>query len=244
MNSVIELLKNDSQYYDGIGKQYLSNSDINALLKSPKEFKANREDCKAFAEGRYFHQLILEPEKAKSIVTINASSRNTNIYKKAIEGSSETVMLLQKEAEAIEELVGTMTSNLHFYDLIYDDSNEFEVPAVRDIMGHMWKGKADIVGSDLLIDIKTTSDITQFRWNAKEYNYDSQCFIYQELFAKPLIFLVIDKMSGMLGEFIPTEEFVKGGADKVARAVKVYEKFFNEATKTDDIDSFYISENI
>jgi hypothetical protein len=244
MNSVIELLKNDNQYYNGIGKQYLSNSDIDALLKNPKEFKINREDCKAFAEGRYFHQLILEPEKAKSIITIDASSRNTNIYKEAIQGSNETVILLQKEAEAIEELTRTMTSNLHFYDLIYDDSNEFEVPAVREIMGHMWKGKADIVGSDLLIDIKTTSDITQFRWNAKKYNYDSQCFVYQELFGKPLIFLVIDKTSGMLGEFIPTEEFVKGGADKVARAVKVYEKFFNEATKTDDIDSFYISESI
>jgi hypothetical protein len=244
MNSVIELLKNDNQYYNGIGKQYLSNSDIDALLKNPKEFKVNREDCKAFAEGRYFHQLILEPEKAKSIVTIDASSRNTNIYKEAIQGSNETVILLQKEAEAIEELTRTMTSNLHFYDLIFDDSNEFEVPAVKEIMGHMWKGKADIVGSDLLIDIKTTSDITQFRWNAKKYNYDSQCFIYQELFGKPLIFLVIDKTSGMLGEFIPTEEFVKGGADKVARAVKVYEKFFNEATKTDDIDSFYISESI
>jgi hypothetical protein len=244
MNSVIELLKNDNQYYNGIGKQYLSNSDIDALLKNPKEFKINREDCKAFAEGRYFHQLILEPEKAKSIITIDASSRNTNIYKEAIQGSNETVILLQKEAEAIEELTRTMTSNLHFYDLIFDDSNEFEVPAVKDIMGHMWKGKADIVGSDLLIDIKTTSDITQFRWNAKKYNYDSQCFIYQELFGKPLIFLVIDKTSGMLGEFIPTEEFVKGGADKVARAVKVYEKFFNEATKTDDIDSFYISESI
>jgi hypothetical protein len=244
MNSVIELLKNDSQYYNGIGKQYLSNSDIDALLKNPKEFKVSREDCKAFAEGKYFHQLILEPEKAKSIITIDASSRNTNIYKEAIQGSNETVMLLQKEAEAIEELTRTMTSNLHFYDLIFDDSNEFEVPAVKEIMGHMWKGKADIVGSDLLIDIKTTSDITQFRWNAKKYNYDSQCFIYQELFAKPLIFLVIDKTSGMLGEFIPTEEFVKGGADKVTRAVKVYEKFFNEATKTDDIDSFYISETI
>jgi hypothetical protein len=244
MNSVIELLKNDNQYYNGIGKQYLSNSDIDALLKNPKEFKINREDCKAFAEGKYFHQLILEPEKAKSIITIDASSRNTNIYKEAIQGSNETVMLLQKEAEAIEELTRTMTSNIHFYDLIFDDSNEFEVPAVKEIMGHMWKGKADIVGSDLLIDIKTTSDITQFRWNAKKYNYDSQCFIYQELFGKPLIFLVIDKTSGMLGEFIPTEEFVKGGADKVARAVKVYEKFFNEATKTDDIDSFYISETI
>jgi hypothetical protein len=244
MKSIIEILKDDNEYYNGIGKNYLSNSDIQSLLKNPKEFGMSREDNKAFCEGRYFHQLILEPEKAKSIVTIDASSRNTNIYKDALAGSGETVLLLQKEAEDIESLTKVMTSNIHFYDLIYDDSNEFEVPAVKEIMGHMWKGKADIVGNDLLIDIKTTSDIDSFKWNAKKYNYDSQCFIYQELFGKPLIFLVIDKTSGMLGEFWPTEEFIKGGADKVARAIKVYDKFFNPETKTDDIDSFYIYEHI
>ena len=244
MNSIIEILKDDNEYYNGIGKNYLSNSDIQSLLKNPKEFGMSREDNKAFCKGRYFHQLILEPEKAKSIVTIDASSRNTNIYKDALAGSGETVLLLQKEAKDIESLTKVMTSNIHFYDLIYDDSNEFEVPAVKEIMGHMWKGKADIVGKELLIDIKTTSDIDSFKWNAKKYNYDSQCFIYQELFGKPLIFLVIDKTSGMLGEFIPTEEFIKGGADKVARAIKVYDKFFNPETKTDDIDSFYISETI
>jgi hypothetical protein len=48
----------------------------------------------------------------------------------------------------------------------------------------------------------------------------------------------------MLGEFIPTEDFIKGGADKVSRAIEVYEKFFHEPTKTDDIDSFYISDNL
>ena len=111
-------------------------------------------------------------------------------------------------------------------------------------MGHMWKGKADIVGADVLIDLKTTSDIDGFRWSAKKYNYDSQCYVYQELFGKPLIFLVIDKTTGMLGEFIPTEEFIKGGGYKVTRAIEVYERFFNEPTKTDDIGSFYISEKL
>ena len=32
---VINLLKSDTEYYTGIGKQFLSNSDIGTLLKNP-----------------------------------------------------------------------------------------------------------------------------------------------------------------------------------------------------------------
>ena len=241
---VLSLLKNDTEYYSGVGKNYLSNSDIGTLLTNPRNFGIQREDNKNFAVGRYFHQLLLEPNKASNVITVDVASRNTKAYKEAIEASSESVLLLSKEAEATRQLTDTMMSNIHFYDLVRDEGNQYEVPAIGEIMGHQWKGKADIVGSDVLIDLKTTSDIEGFRWSAKKYNYDSQCYVYQALFGKPLIFLVIDKTSGMLGEFVPTEDFIKGGGDKVAKAVEVYEKFFHEPTKTDDIDSFYISDNL
>ena len=241
---VLNLLKNDTEYYSGVGKNYLSNSDIGTLLTNPKQFGVSREDNKNFAVGRYFHQLLLEPNKASNVITVDVASRNTKAYKEALEASSESVLLLSKEAESTQQLTETMMSNIHFYDLIRDEGNQYEVPAVGEIMGHQWKVKADIVGADVLVDLKTTSDIEGFRWSAKKYNYDSQCYVYQALFGKPLIFLVIDKTSGMLGEFIPTEDFIKGGADKVSRAIEVYEKFFHEPTKTDDIDSFYISDNL
>ena len=244
MSEVLSLLKNDTEYYSGVGKNYLSNSDIGTLLNNPRNFGVQREDNKNFAVGRYFHQLLLEPNKASNIITVDVASRNTKAYKEVLEASSESVLLLSKEAEATRQLTDTMMSNIHFYDLVRDEGNQYEVPAIGEIMGHQWKGKADIVGSDVLIDLKTTSDIEGFRWSAKKYNYDSQCYVYQALFGKPLIFLVIDKISGMLGEFVPTEEFIKGGGDKVAKAVEVYEKFFHEPTKTDDIDSFYISDNL
>ena len=37
------------------------------LLNNPRNFGKSREDNKAFMDGRYFHQLILEPEKAKEL---------------------------------------------------------------------------------------------------------------------------------------------------------------------------------
>ena len=105
----------------------------------------------------------------------------------------------------------------------------------------MWKGKADIVCKDKLIDLKTTSNINDFKWSARKYNYDSQCYIYQELFGKPLVFYVVDKTDGRLGIFRPTEEFIKRGEDKVERAIDVYEKFFGE-NATEKIETYFINE--
>ena len=39
----LELLKDDANYYGEMGKQFLSNSDIDALLRDPSSFKKNKE---------------------------------------------------------------------------------------------------------------------------------------------------------------------------------------------------------
>jgi hypothetical protein len=238
---VLELLKNDQEYYAGVGKNYLSNSDIGTLLNNPKEFGVPREDNKAFMEGRYFHQLILEPEKAKDIKYVDASTRTTKIYKEFCEENNLPFCLLQKEVEDIQNLVGIINGNIAFFEELYKKGNQYEIPAIAEIQGMMWKGKADIVTDDSIIDLKTTSDIDKFKWNAKKYNYDSQCYIYQMLFGKPLVFYVIDKTKGVLGIFRPTEEFIKSGEDKVGRAIDVFNKYFGP-NPTDDIENYYIDE--
>ena len=241
MESVLEKLKDDSQYYGEFGKQYLSNSDIGTLLSNPKEFGVSRADNQAFAQGRLFHQLILEPHKAEEWEFVDVSSRNTKAYKEFIAEKNLEFALLEKENLQIRKLVDVMMGNMDFYDDIRNDGNEYEVPAVGEIEGLMWKGKADIVHPEMLIDIKTTSKISDFKWSARKYNYDSQCYIYQQLFGKPLVFYVIDKTNDMLGIFRPTEEFVKGGRDKVKRAVEVYHKFFSDDA-TDDINFYYVED--
>ena len=35
---IIKTLRQDDEYYDGIGKKYLSNSNIETLLKNPKQY--------------------------------------------------------------------------------------------------------------------------------------------------------------------------------------------------------------
>jgi hypothetical protein len=243
MQDILEVLKNDYEYYNGVGRNYLSNSDIGTLLSNPRDFGRKREDNGSFAEGRYFHQLLIEPDKAELINFVEVSTRNTKEYKAYLEANKLPYALLKKEKERVEELVGIMKANIQFYDAIYADGNEFEVPAVTDMFGMQWKGKADIVGKNFLIDLKTTGDIHKFKWSAKSYNYDSQAYIYQNLFGKPLVFFVIDKSTGQLGIFRPTENFIKGGEAKVIRAVEVYNKYFGDSP-SDNIDNYCIEETL
>ncbi len=245
MNSVeaLEKLIDDKHYYGEIGKQYLSNSDIGTLLNNPKDYGKDRPDNLNFLKGRYFHQAILEPQKMRSWEFVEASSRNTNIYKSAVVERAQEFLLLQKEKEELDMLVSSMKSNLYFYENIYMDGNGYEIPMVGEIKGKMWKGKADISCGDCLIDIKTTASIKDFKYSAKKYNYDSQCYIYQTLWGKPLVFYVIEKGTAELGVFRPSEDFIKGGENKVERAIEVYDRFFGE-NPIEDVSSYFLEDTL
>ena len=236
-SEILKHLEDDSKYYGEFGKQFLSNSDIGKLLKNPTQFRVNQEMTKPMLEGRYFHTKILEPQKIGDFIEVDVTSRNTVKYKEAI--NEGEMLLLTKEREHLDFLCTKMTSNMEMFDYIYDDGNQFEIPEIQKIMSLDWKGKADIVNHNkgLLVDIKTSGDIDKFMYSAKTYNYDSQAYIYQRLFGKPLIFLVIDKRTARLGIFECSDSFLRGGQEKVEQAVEVYQKYFsNEATE--DIHSY------
>lgn len=243
MIETLELLKDDSNYYGELGRTYLSNSDVKVLLSNPALFKQDTPDNLAFAKGRYFHQLILEPSKAEDTTFVDCNTRTTKVYKQHLEDTSSSFALLSKEGEEMRECVSKMLSNLDFFDMIREDGAEYEVPAIGEVCGHMFKGKADIVGSRYLYDLKTTSKIEDFKWSARRYGYDSQAYIYEQLFGKPLVFLVVDKVTKQLGMFVPTEEFLARGEEKVVKAIEVYNKFFSEE-KTQDLGSYYIREEL
>jgi len=246
---IIKTLKDDNEYYNGLGRQYLSNSDIGTLLKNPRDFGKKLEDSKEFAMGRYFHQLFLEPEKANEWDFIDVASRNTKKYKEYVEelrqssNRERNFALLEKEKIEVERWVDAMKTNLDFFEYINDSKNKYEVPNIKEIGGETWKGKADIVGEDFIYDLKTTSNINDFKWNSRKYNYDSQAYIYQELFGKPMVFLVIDKTSLMMGFFSVSDESLERGRQKVERAIEIYRKFYGD-NPTEDINQYYLYEEI
>ena len=239
----LKRLENDEDYYGDFGKQFLSQSDIGSLLTNPQEFKEDREDNKAFASGRYFHQAFLEPDKAKVFPTLDVASRNTKLYREWKEENNGEFILLTKEKEETDEMVKAMKQNFEFYDKIYKDGNRYEIPGVSMIKGYPFKGKADIICSDCIIDLKTTANIMDFKWTSRKYNYDAQAYIYQYIFGKPLKFYVIDKTTHILGRFTPTDSWIQGGERKVEKAIDVYEKYYG-SNASEDVVNFIIEEDL
>ena len=226
---IINKLKQDEHYYGDYGKQFLSNSDISTLLKNPKMLREPKPKTSAMVVGGYFHTAILEPNKLKSFKIIESSTRNTKKYKEMSDGE---ICLLQHEVDKIQLMTEVMMDNNICRGLIKGD---FEVPAVTELFGNKWKGKADIINHEekLVIDLKTTSDIDRFRWSASKFNYDSQAYIYSNLFGYEMLFIAIDKETHQIGLFDCSPEFYKAGEDKVRKASDAYDLFY----KTEDFDS-------
>ena len=230
---IIEKLRQDEHYYGDYGKQFLSNSDISILLKNPRLLREDKPKSTAMVIGGYFHTAILEPDKLESFKIIKSSTRNTKQYK---EMSGGEICLLQHEVDKIELMREAIMDNKICKELMEGlGTIEYEEPGVTEIYGNVWKGKADIVNHDerLIIDLKTTSDIDKFKWSASKFNYDSQAYIYSNLFGYEMLFMVIDKETLQIGLFDCSPGFYESGEDKVRKATDAYELFY----KTDDFDS-------
>lgn len=223
--AAIEKLRKDENYYGKFGKQYLSNSDISTLMTNPLALGTPMKPSAAFLVGGYFHTAILEPDKLKKYKVIESTTRNTKAYK---EISGGELCLLQKEVDQIELMTDKLMENDVCRGLIRGSNVVYEQPGITELEELQWKGKADIVNHEesLVIDLKTTGDITKFRSSAWRYNYDSQAYIYSKLFGYEMLFIVIDKTTHQIGIFDCSPEFYQRGADKVQQAAEQYKLFY------------------
>ena len=238
---VLKALEDDVNYYGDFGKKYLSNSDIGTLLTNPLALGKQQAQRPAFLVGGYFHTAILEPEKLKNFKIVEATTRNTKAYK---EISGGEMCLLKHEVDQIELMTEKMLDNEVCRDLIRSGNVKYEQPEITELEGQMWKGKADIVNHNekLIIDLKTTSDLDSFKWNAKKYNYDSQAYIYSKLFGYEFIFIAIDKNTSQIGLFDCSSSFYKSGEEKVEKASEVYDLFYN--TEEFDSSQYFINKTL
>jgi hypothetical protein len=222
---VLKRLDSDEDYYGDFGKQYLSNSDIRSLIRDPLSFKKPIVGNPNLIKGGYFHTLVLEPDKLEQYKIIEAATRNSKVYK---ELSGGEMCLLQKEADELSVLRDKLMANKVCQELIQDIDVEYEIPGVLKLGGEWWKLKADIVNNTqrLVVDLKTTSNLDKFSYSAREYNYDSQAYIYSTYFNMDMVFVAIDKTTGNIGVFDCSPQFLERGKDKVEQAIEQYRLFY------------------
>ena len=235
---ILTQMYSDDFYYGHLNKNALSSSSLKTLLKSPKTYrnviKYGSQDTQALSEGRLAHWFILEPHKIDDLHFVDASTKNTNKYKDAKKEYEH--VFLTKEREAAERLADAVLRNEAALKLL--SKSEFETPAIQMINGLPFRGKADILQDDAIIDLKTTADLNTFRYSADKYGYDLQAWLYLKLFNKSkFIFLVVDKGSTDIGIFDVSDEFLNRGEQKFHQAVDNYTYFFKEEH---DLDQYVL----
>ena len=167
---------------------------------------------------------------------VDVQSKNSKAYKLAKE-EHDRVFTIKQKRDA-ERLADAFLRNEHALQLITDC--EFEVPAIGMIQGYPFRGKADVLDSYRVVDLKTTSDLKAFPYAARKYGYDVQVYLYSELFNKPyeeFKFIAIDKGSLDIGIYDVSQEFYESGKNKVTKALETFETFFINGA---DLDSYCI----
>ena len=236
-----EILANmfdDEFYYGHLGKHALSSSSLKTILKSPKTYRNvikygdPSADSPALSLGKLAHWMLLEPHKIDKLHFIDASTKNTLKYKEAKEFHDE--VFLTKERKATERITDAVLRNEAALKLL--SNSEFEVPEIAMLEGLPFRGKADIIQGDTIIDYKTSSELKGFRYSADKYGYDLQAYLYLRLFnKKKFTFLVVDKGSTDIAIFETSEDFINKGKDKFYTAVENYKYFFED---NNDLDQY------
>jgi len=240
-----ELAKDDEQYYGYLGKAALSSSAIKMLLQSVKTYSfitkyGQDNNSKALLIGKLFHLAVLEPEKMDKIQVVDVQSRNSKAFKTALENNKDVIT--KKEEGEIRRLQDAMLRNEKVLSYLTDA--EFEIPRVDELDGMPFRAKADILQNGHIIDLKTTQDLSAFKYSAYKYGYDVQAYIYCNLFQvepENFHFVTIDKGSLDIGVYHVSSEFYESGRIRTQKAIQTYKTFFEEGV---DIDSYYLEDTL
>ena len=231
-----ELLDNmfeDDFYYGYLGKNALSSSSLKMLIQSPKTYKYVTKygsgETQALRDGKLFHTMILEPHKIDDLVIVDVATKAGKAYKEAKEQGLD--VYTSKELKDAERLADALLRNDEAVS--YMNKAHFEVPAISMIDGIPFRAKADILKDNLIVDLKTTTGLNEFRYSASKYSYDLQAYLYREMFGVDnFVFVAIDKGSLDIGIFECSDEFYESGKRKLEQGIANYKYFFG----SDEVD--------
>jgi hypothetical protein len=236
VDEILEKMYDDDFYYGYLGENALSSSSLKNILKSPKIYRDvmenGQDESQALRSGKLFHWMVLEPEKMNDLHIVEVASKNTKAYKEACKEHEN--VFTRKEVGDMEILAEVLKKNKKAMEIL--DGCQVEIPAIKMIKGIAFRGKADILRVDEIVDIKTTTDVANFKWSAYKYGYDLQAYLYLKLFpgAKKFRFLCIDKATKDIGIFDCSEEFLDSGRKKLEKGISDYKKFFKNGENIDD----------
>ncbi len=246
---ILGYMLDDSFYYGVLATNALGSSLLRNLLDSPNTLleymKKPKKETDALRIGRLTHECFLEPDKFYNKIYVEADRTNAKVYKEAVEKHGPENVFKQKDKDYVEWLIRKLANNETIQSIM--KGAEVEVPMIKMFDKFAIRGKADILTSDCIYDLKTTiAPVESFaKWEVDKKNYDLQAFIYCRLFKKDKFkFITINKNNRDVGIVNVPAEVISRGQTKFSLALKAYkEMFYNKTTEeTEYILDQYILE--
>ena len=241
---ILKRMDDDSFYYGHLGKYALSSSSLKKLLQSPRAYQSSlrmSDNSQALRDGRLIHMSILEEHKLKDLI-VTEGTKAKKEFKDAVAEHGEHMVYTESEMNSAYWVADAVHSNEEAMYLLNDC--DYEVPAVAMIDGIAHRAKADAITKDkrIIIDIKTTSsDVNDFHWSAKKYQYNLQAALYKRIFgAEEFIFLVVQKDTKDIGIFECSDEFIHNGNNAVDFGIKTYKYYFMQPNSSELIKNYVV----
>lgn len=258
---LLERMLDDEFYYGYCGQNMLSSSEIKLLHKGLKSYwyikNSKQESSQALRDGWLFHCSILEPEKYDKQIFVDTLTKGT-AFKQAELRHGIGKVFTKKERLDTERLQDAYFKNERAKTRLINCKTEVPVAGMIDDLA--FRAKADIITpKGKIVDLKTTRSlkglnaeqkVNKFRHDAYSLGYDTQVYIYCNLFGityKDFEFVAIDKDSLEIGIFNATLDFYNSGKRKVLEATKIYKECFYQKDKEeilDIINSYIIEGNL
>ena len=217
----------DDFYYDYMGKNSLSSSSIKVLANKPNDYfkyvnSTGVSDSK-FDFGSLFHWYLLEPEVFNKQVFVDVPRRSGKVWQEAEEKHGK--VYLMSDRYKVKQIADQLLS-CRKVEHIFEHS-QTETPTVGMLYGYCFRAKADILGDGYIVDLKTCRNLNGFKWDARDYGYAAQVYIYTELFKIDYTnwtFIAVDRNTGDFDFYTISEEFYLSGKQIVIDGVENYKK--------------------
>lgn len=255
MGVIHEPFNDDSIYYSD--KEYVSNSMLGKLRENVHKFAMWKRGfytyppMVAYVVGRYFHTMVLEPEKLSDFVVSKYQTRNGAGFKSQQEEVGFDWLVTQREHDMCENMAKKLWLRPKLKEIV--EASEKEVPFIGEYMGVPVKSKLDLVldvdrdierllmdengmplftdGQRIVGDLKSTSkSVSAFAKSANMYDYDRQAAMYSDIAdADGFLFIPVEKDFPWTPAIAWTSgAFIKNGYGKLDRDMRFYKELFME----------------
>lgn len=158
----------------------LNFSRLKRIAKSPLDYKTDAPKyTTALGIGRAIHTAVLEPDKWQSEYAIFDGDKRTKLYKEFKAANSDREILGHKDALICESIACSVRN--HPVAASYFESGQAEVSIEWEhALGVRCKSRLDWLSDDIVLDLKSTADITPdgFARACARYSYHGQLSFY------------------------------------------------------------------